>query len=129
MGERGRRPSRAQILKRLGVSQAQLAAFCREKTIVRLSFFGSVTRDDFRPDSDVDALAAFAPGQRPGLFELVDLKDELSALFGGRRVDVLTNSQVRNPYRRESIRRDLTPMYVARSARSGLSLGHSDPKS
>lgn len=111
---RNRRPSRAQILKRVGVSQAQLATFCRDKGIARLSFFGSVTRDDFQPDSDVDVMAEFAPGQRrPGLFELVDLKDQLSGLFGGRSVDVLTSPQVRNPYRRASIQRDLTPAYVA----------------
>jgi predicted nucleotidyltransferase len=51
----------------------QLADFCRRHHITRLAFFGSVLRDDFRPDSDVDVLAEFAPGHTPGL-EIVDIE-------------------------------------------------------
>ena len=65
-----------------------LEAFCRRRHIAKLSFFGSVLREDFGPESDVDALVEFAPGHTPGL-EIVDIEEELSALLGGRRVDMV----------------------------------------
>ena len=68
--------------------QQQIADFCRRHHIVRLSLFGSVLRDDFRSDSDIDVLIEFAPGHTPGL-EIVDIGEELSALLGGRRVDLV----------------------------------------
>jgi len=72
-----------------------LAGFCRRHHITRLAFFGSVLRDDFRPDSDVDVLVEFAPGHTPGL-EVVDIEEELSSLLGGRKVD-LVNPKYLNP--------------------------------
>lgn len=65
-----------------------LAEFCKKHHIRKLSFFGSVLRDDFRDDSDVDVLVEFAPGHTPGL-EIVDIEEEMSALLGGRKVDLL----------------------------------------
>jgi predicted nucleotidyltransferase len=73
---------------RIEIPADKLRAFCRRHHILRLSFFGSVLRDDFRPDSDVDLLVEFAPGHVPGL-EIVDIEDELSRLLGGRRVDMV----------------------------------------
>jgi predicted nucleotidyltransferase len=70
------------------VDTAKLAAFCRRHHIRKLSFFGSVLRDDYGADSDVDVLVEFAPGHTPGL-AIVDVGDELSALLGGRRVDMV----------------------------------------
>ena len=72
----------------LGVPPEALAAFCRRHHIRRLSFFGSVLGNDFRPESDVDVLVEFAPGHVPGL-ALIDIEDELSALLG-RPVDLAT---------------------------------------
>ncbi len=66
----------------------RLRAVCRERHILRLSLFGSVLRDDFGSDSDVDILVEFAPEHVPGL-EIVDIEQELSAVFGGRRVDLV----------------------------------------
>jgi predicted nucleotidyltransferase len=66
-----------------------LRAFCRRHHIHRLSLFGSVLRDDFRPDSDVDVLVEFAPGHTPGL-ALIQMQEELSGLLDGRRVDLVT---------------------------------------
>jgi hypothetical protein len=80
---------------RIPVPQEALAAFCRRHHITRLAFFGSVLRDDFGPQSDVDVLVEFAPGHTPGL-EIVDVEEELSALLGGRRVD-LANPKYLNP--------------------------------
>ncbi|HWE38768.1 MAG TPA: nucleotidyltransferase family protein [Isosphaeraceae bacterium] len=78
-----------------------LADFCRHHHIRRLAPFGSVLRDDFGPDSDVDVLVAFHPGHSPGLATF-DIEDELSRLLGGRRVD-LVKEHVLNPRLRDRI--------------------------
>jgi len=65
-----------------------IAEFCRRHHIRRLSLFGSALRNDFGPESDVDLLVEFEPGHSPG-WEIVDIEEELSCLFGGRRVDVV----------------------------------------
>lgn len=70
------------------VPQATLAAFCKRNHIRRLSFFGSVLRDDFTPESDVDVLVEFEPGHTPG-FAFFSMQDELSNLLG-RSVDLNT---------------------------------------
>ena len=61
---------------------------CRRHHIIRLSLFGSVLREDFRPDSDVDVLVEFEPGKTPG-FSFIDIQDELSNMIG-RKVDLNT---------------------------------------
>jgi predicted nucleotidyltransferase len=67
----------------------EIAAFCRKWGIRRLSFFGSVVRDDFGPDSDVDVLVEFH-GRTPGVRFFHTVPQELSTILGGRRVDLLT---------------------------------------
>ena len=79
----------------VAIDRDQLEAFCRKWNVKELSFFGSVRSDDFRPDSDVDVLVEFAPGETPGL-EIVNIEEELSHLLGGRRVD-LVNPKYLNP--------------------------------
>jgi len=70
-----------------------IAAFCRKWGVRRLSFFGSVVRDDFDPErSDVDVLVQFQPGQTPGL-AIVSAEDELAKILG-RKVDMLTRAEV-----------------------------------
>jgi predicted nucleotidyltransferase len=78
----------ATALPPLAVTAEQIADFCRKHHISWLAVFGSVLRDDFGPDSDVDVLVEFEPGHEPGL-EFVSMADELEALIG-RRVDFLT---------------------------------------
>lgn len=75
-------------MTRIVVDTAALAEFCQKYHIRKLSFFGSVVRDDFGPDSDLDVLVEFAPGHTPGL-EIVDIEEEFSELFGGRKVDMV----------------------------------------
>ena len=75
-------------MRRLAVDEAELTAFCRKHHIRKLSFFGSVVRDDFSPESDVDVLVEFDPAHTPGL-GIVDVEEELSRLLGGRRVDLV----------------------------------------
>ena len=67
---------------RLPIPRHEIAAFCRKHGIRRFSLFGSVLRDDFGPDTDVDVLAAFRPEVRHSLFDLVDMEDELSKIVG-----------------------------------------------
>ena len=67
-----------------------IARFCRENHIRKLALFGSVLRDDFGPDSDVDVLVEFEPGHVPGLIRLSGMELDLSPLFGGRKVDMRT---------------------------------------
>ena len=67
----------------------RLAEFCRRYHIRRLSVCGSVLREDFRPDSDVDVLIEFDPERRPGMVGLHQVEEELSRLYGGHRIDLL----------------------------------------
>jgi predicted nucleotidyltransferase len=78
-----------------------IAAFCRQHRIRKLSFFGSVLRGDFTPDSDVDVLVEFEPGTRVGLITLAGIEIELSKLFG-RRVELHTMKGL-NPLFRDDV--------------------------
>jgi uncharacterized protein len=88
-----------------------IGKFCQRWKIREFSVFGSVLRDDFTPDSDVDVLVSFYPGTFWG-FESVDMKDELEAMFG-RRVDLLTKEGLQNPSRREQILSTRRVLYAA----------------
>ena len=83
--------------------------------IREFSLFGSVLRDDFGPESDIDVLVSFAPGARWGLFDLVDTREELMSLFG-HSVDLVSRRGIessRNAVRREAILSTARPLYVA----------------
>jgi uncharacterized protein len=79
----------------------RIADFCRRSHIRRLALFGSILRDDFGPKSDVDVLVEFEPGHVPGFFRLIDMEEELSILFGGRRVDIRTRQGLSRYFRDE----------------------------
>jgi uncharacterized protein len=90
----------------------KLRDFCRKWRVAEFSFFGSVVRNDFGPDSDVDVLVTFEEGARRSLFDMVHMEDELVAIFG-REVDLLTRRSVErslNPIRRDSILGDAVPL-------------------
>lgn len=76
-----------------------------------MQMFGSAAIGNERPDSDVDLLIEFIPGQHPSGFMLVDMQDELSATFGGRAVDLAFPSVLNNPYRRQVIEPQLQSLY------------------
>jgi len=76
---------RARIL----VDREKIADFCRRNHIRLLALFGSVLREDFGPDSDIDVLVEFEAGRVPGL-AFIRLEQDLSTLLGGRRVDLVT---------------------------------------
>ncbi|MBN2541635.1 nucleotidyltransferase family protein [bacterium] len=71
------------------IPRNKVIEFCRRNRIHRLSFFGSVLREDFTPDSDVDVLVEFEPGARVGLITLSRIEMELSQLLG-RKVEMHT---------------------------------------
>jgi predicted nucleotidyltransferase len=83
------------------IRKDEIAGFCRRHHISRLSLFGSVLRDDFRPTSDVDVLVEFEPDHVPGLFGLARMERELSALLGNRRVDLRTPQDLSRYFRDE----------------------------
>jgi uncharacterized protein len=85
------------------VSNEQLAEFCRKHHIAKLSLFGSVLREDFGPDSDVDVLVEFEEEHVPGMIGLARMENELSALFG-RRVDLRTPQDLSRYFRDEVLR-------------------------
>jgi len=84
---------------RVSIPQDQIEAFCRRHHIRRLAFFGSVVRDDFRPESDVDVLVEFEPGHVPGL-AFFRMQRELSDMLG-RKVDLNTPEDLSRYYREE----------------------------
>jgi predicted nucleotidyltransferase len=86
-------------MARIPVDQEAIAAFCRRWKVAELSLFGSVLRDDFRPDSDVDVLVEFEPGFVPGLFGIERLEREMSALLGERKVDLRTPQDLSRCFR------------------------------
>jgi len=77
-------------MSRIQVDHDTLARFCQANHIRKLALFGSVLRDDFGPDSDVDVLVEFEPGREPGLIRLSGMELELAGLFRGRKVDLRT---------------------------------------
>ncbi|WNZ26522.1 nucleotidyltransferase family protein [Leptolyngbya sp. NK1-12] len=96
---------------RITASAGQIAEFCQRWKIIEFAFFGSVLRDDFRPDSDIDVLVTFSPDSSWSLFDWVDMKDELEALFG-RKVDIADKEGLKNPYRRQEILRTQQVIYA-----------------
>lgn len=84
-----------------------LRTFCRARGIRQLSFFGSVLRDDFTPESDVDVLVEFVPDRVPGLFRFARIERELSTLLG-RNVDLHTTASLSH-YLRDRILQEAKP--------------------
>lgn len=97
---------------RLFADRAALEAVCRRHHIRRLSLFGSVLTGAARPDSDIDLLVAFEPGQEPGLLALADIAAELSGLLEGRPVDLRT-AQDLSPHFRSEVVRSAKVQYAA----------------
>ena len=88
-------------MSRLPLNHEALAQLCRRRGIRRLSLFGSVLKGTDRPDSDVDLLVEFEPGAIPGLLGMAAIEAELSALLGGRRVDLRTAEDLSRYFRGE----------------------------
>ena len=84
---------------RVSASRERIAEFCRQNHIRRLALFGSVLRDSFGPDSDIDVLVEFEDGHVPGLLRLARMERELSEVFDGRKVDMRTAEDLSRYFR------------------------------
>jgi predicted nucleotidyltransferase len=93
------------LVKNIEIPTDKITDFCQRWKITEFALFGSVLRDDFRSDSDVDILVTFDPDAHRTLFDLVDMQDELEAMFG-RKVDLVSRRGIersRNYLRRKAI--------------------------
>ncbi len=106
---------REQLAARFGVPLSAIEAFCNRWQLEELSLFGSVLRDDFGPDSDIDVLIRFKSERTPGLFGMAAMQKELADLFA-RRVDLVSRAAIegsRNYIRRKAIRETARVIYSA----------------
>lgn len=91
---------------------SKIEAFCQRWHIKEMALFGSVLRQDFRPDSDVDVLISFGPENRLTLANRLDMMDELAEIFG-RRVDLVDKRHIRNPFRKHAILKTKKVIYAS----------------
>jgi len=103
---------------RFEVPDEAIAEFCRKWRITEFALFGSVLTEEFRPDSDVDVLVRFEPDAPWDLWHIIDMKEELKAIFG-RDVDLAEREAVeesQNPFRRRSILKSARVVYAREPA-------------
>lgn len=99
----------------INFSSNKIAAFCKRRQVAELAVFGSVLRDDFGPDSDIDLLVRFKPEARHTLLDMTRMEDELSRILG-RQVDLVERTAVeqsRNYVRRKAIIQSAETIYAA----------------
>lgn len=94
----------------IDIPKKKIAEFCQRHHIRKLSLFGSVLRDDFRPESDIDFLVEFEPGKTPG-FAIVKMQLELSEMLNGREVDLRTPQEL-SRYFRDRVMAEAVVQYV-----------------
>ena len=97
---------------KINIPLKQIEDFCRRWKIKEFSLFGSVLREDFRPDSDIDVLVSFEPDGGINFDNRVDMLDELAEIFG-RQVDLVEKDGIRNPFRRHEILTTKEVVYAA----------------
>ena len=105
-----------QLYERIQASPEKIEALCHQWQITELALFGSILRDDFHPDSDVDMLVTFAPDAKLSLLDLVELQHQFAALFG-REVDLIERQTIEaspNWIRRNEILNTATVIYGTR---------------
>jgi predicted nucleotidyltransferase len=89
-----------------------LSAFCRKWRIQELALFGSVLREDFSPESDVDVLVTFDREAPWSLWDVIAMREELEQMLG-RKVDLVEKDAIRNPFRRREILRTHQVIHAA----------------
>ena len=97
--------------KEISIPQEKIRDFCRRWQVVEFALFGSVLREDFRQDSDIDVLVTFSPDAHHSLFDLARMEEELGGIFG-RKVDLVEKTAIRNPFRRHAILKSLEVVYA-----------------
>ena len=96
---------------KIRISEDKIAEFCRKWHVKELAVFGSVLREDFRPDSDVDVLVVFRADARSDIFDHMKAEEDLERIFG-RKVDLVEKKAVRNPFRRHHILKNHEVIYA-----------------
>lgn len=96
----------------IDIPETRLNELCQKWKVTELSLFGSILRDDFGPESDIDLLVVFQPGAPWSMWDLMDMKDELETLFG-RSVDLVEKEALRNPWRKQRILSTYEVVYAA----------------
>lgn len=96
---------------RIDIPHEKIVEFCQCHHIRKLSLFGSVLREDFNPESDVDVLVEFEPGHVPGFIRLAGMELELSEILGGYKVDINT-PQCLSSYFRDEVLATAEVQYV-----------------
>ena len=99
-------------VENIKIPARQVSELCQRWHIDKLSLFGSILRDDFRAGSDIDVLAEFQPGYTPSFFKLHQIQEEISELFDGRAIDLVTPKFL-NHRIRDRILSQLETCYVA----------------
>ncbi|MGA1475233.1 MAG: nucleotidyltransferase family protein [Prochlorothrix sp.] len=112
-----------ELYQRLGFGPETLTHLCQKWKIQEFALFGSILRQDFRPDSDIDILITFLPNERWDLFDILHLKQELEALTQ-RSVDLAQKNLLRNPYRRSEILKTHKILYATQRSDTRLPVGH-----
>jgi uncharacterized protein len=87
------------MMARIVIPEDSISQFCNKNQIKRLALFGSVLRDNFRTDSDIDVVVEFLPGKRVGMLTMARIERELSQIFSGRRVDLRTPAELSSYFR------------------------------
>jgi uncharacterized protein with HEPN domain/predicted nucleotidyltransferase len=103
------------LQQRLKVSADEIASFCDRWKIAEFALFGSVLRDDFRSDSDIDVLVTFSPESQWNFFEIVHAQQELETLLG-RKVDLTQKKGLVNPFSRAAILKAYRAIYPPEKA-------------
>ena len=88
---------------KIDIPKDEVADFCQRHHIRRMALFGSVLREDFRAESDVDVLVEFESGHVPGFIRLANMELELERFFSGRKVDLRTAEDLSRYFRAEVV--------------------------
>jgi len=98
--------------QRIDLPKEKIAEFCQNWKITEFALFGSVLRDDFRPDSDIDVLVTFTDDCGHSLFDLAQMQEQLRDILG-HEVELVEKKSLRNPFRRHNILNDMEVIYAA----------------
>ncbi len=97
---------------KIAIDHDRIAEFCRRWKVSELALFGSVLREDFAPESDIDVLVSFEPDDKWDVFDVLKMQKELGEIFG-REVDLVLREALVNPFRRQHILRTKRVIHVA----------------
>lgn len=92
-------------MAQIAIPEANIRQFCIHNQIKKLALFGSVLRDDFSADSDIDIIVEFMPDTRVGMLTMARIERELSQIFEGRKVDLRTPAELSRYFRHDVLQK------------------------